>query len=216
MLGWGVGGCGSSRDELRGAQRTAQPTGPNTPSIAASKKTISERARAPTCFLACLLACSIATRPKRVLNARGVFLTPSPKRPCSASAATAQIYFTTTTTIAAAAAFAVVLAAIAFAAVAAVAAVAGVGTAISVAASTACKMLCSCPLVESCRGQGDPASSVVEGLRVRNACCAVRWLLTTSLHRQVFDQMLLQLPLVCDWHVRHQRQAAVSASPCAW
>ena len=63
------------------------------------------------------------------------------KRPCSASAATAQIYFTTTTTIAAAAAFAVVLAAIAFAAVAAVAAVAGVGTAISVPASTACKML---------------------------------------------------------------------------
>ena len=52
---WGGawGGCGSSRDELRGA--TAQPTGPNTPSIAASKKTISERARAPTCFLACLL-----------------------------------------------------------------------------------------------------------------------------------------------------------------
>ena len=55
LLGWGVGGCGSSRDELRGAQRTAQPTGPNTPSIAASKKTISERPGADVHSLACLL-----------------------------------------------------------------------------------------------------------------------------------------------------------------
>ena len=47
------GGCGSSRDELRGA--TAQPTGPNTPSIAASKKTISERPGADVHSLACLL-----------------------------------------------------------------------------------------------------------------------------------------------------------------
>ena len=52
---WGGawGGCGSSRDELRGA--TAQPTGPNTPSIAASKKTISERPGADVHSLACLL-----------------------------------------------------------------------------------------------------------------------------------------------------------------
>ena len=50
-----MGGCGSSRDELRGAQRTAQPTGPNTPSIAASKKTISERPGADVHSLACLL-----------------------------------------------------------------------------------------------------------------------------------------------------------------
>ena len=39
LLGWG----------------TAQPTGPNTPSIAASKKTISERPGADVHSLACLL-----------------------------------------------------------------------------------------------------------------------------------------------------------------
>ena len=51
---WG-GAWGGAVAHGMSCQRTAQPTGPNTPSIAASKKAISERARAPTCFLACLL-----------------------------------------------------------------------------------------------------------------------------------------------------------------
>ena len=60
-------------------EKKNQPTGPNTPSIAASKKTISERTwmRSP--------ACSIATRPRGVLNARGVFLA------CSASSHSADM-----------------------------------------------------------------------------------------------------------------------------
>ena len=71
------GGCVAGRaDELRGAaQQQQQPTGPNAPSIAASKKPISERTRMRS------PACSIATRPMGVLNARGVFF--GPEAPCA-------------------------------------------------------------------------------------------------------------------------------------
>ena len=79
LLERGVGCVAGRTDELRGAaQQQQQPTGPNAPSIAASKKTISERTRMRS------PACSIATRPIGVLNARGVFF--GPEAPCSSSA----------------------------------------------------------------------------------------------------------------------------------
>ena len=84
LLERGVGCVAGRTDELRGAaQQQQQPTGPNAPSIAASKKTISERLRmrSPTF--------SIATRPRGVLNARGVFFWS--KRPAQ-PAATARIW----------------------------------------------------------------------------------------------------------------------------
>ena len=79
LLERGVGCVAGRADELRGAaQQQQQPTGPNAPSIAASKKPISERTRMRS------PACSIATRPIGVLNARGVFF--GPEAPCSSSA----------------------------------------------------------------------------------------------------------------------------------